>query len=712
MSFLGTAFLWGLAMAALPIIIHLVRWGAMQFLMETERQKKKRMRRPAHLLLMLLRMLVIAAIALAFAQPLLQWEALQVEPARDVVIVVDNSMSMAREAGGETLAEQMHGEIAAFVNDLNRRDRVRLLAAAGGGEWIESEAMSGGSSLVKDRLKQTKEVPMATDMPGALLKALRAKPAKRGAGRVVVVFTDGQANGWMLEDTARWAALREEARDAEIRVVTVKSDTVKNWNLVVEKLEVDRAVTAVGEEVSLRALVRNSGEKTSAPVSMRWKSDDAEIGLSTVGALEPGESLEVGQTGELKSVGSHVFRAVLDAEDGILLDNDSAVVVEASQGIPVLVVNGSPHRDTKRSDTRFVSAALAGDGDSLYKVDFIESSSLVAGEMDRYRAIVFANVAELTPEKREALIAFTRGGGGVLLAPGDQIDVEVFNVDFFGDGYGLSPVPLAEAKGDAERQKEFRTIRVQDVTHPAVALLGDEQQLDLAKARVYRQYTFDMSYAAEQAILLETSDGEALAVGRVGDGGRVITLGMPLSLAWSNLPQLHAYVAMLHEWLWFLIEPGLATRNLSPGEAMVESATSEESMAVWKLATANGESVDFAPRTMGSRRIGRYDATQYPGIYSFETSDGGARSLFSVRRDERESDLTPLSAAEQEELGLNFGDAVLESKAGEANEQSPLWQWILLAVLVFLALEALVTLSIQRKRRSPKETTEVEPITF
>ena len=71
MSFLGPVFLWALPLIAIPIAIHLlhrrqkdlIRWGAMQFLMEAQSRRRK-FRRLEDLFLMLLRAGAVLAIIL------------------------------------------------------------------------------------------------------------------------------------------------------------------------------------------------------------------------------------------------------------------------------------------------------------------------------------------------------------------------------------------------------------------------------------------------------------------------------------------------------------------------------------------------------------------------------------------------------------------------------------------------------------------------
>src|SRR5690348_6916793 len=116
LSIMMGGMLAALAGVSIPIIIHLlhrqrtqpIQWGAMQFLLESPLQQKKR-KIVEHWLLMLLRMLVIALIVLVLSRPL--WVSGRYNPlasslATDVAVVLDHSLSTGRRAGERTVFEQ------------------------------------------------------------------------------------------------------------------------------------------------------------------------------------------------------------------------------------------------------------------------------------------------------------------------------------------------------------------------------------------------------------------------------------------------------------------------------------------------------------------------------------------------------------------------------------------------------------------------------
>ena len=109
MSFLSGMFLLALPLAAVPVVLHLYRrrqrvivpWGAMQFLTDATKQGRRR-ERWEEILLMVLRAAAVLTLVFALSRPQLRGEWFGEGPTREVILVLDDSMSMSREISGET----------------------------------------------------------------------------------------------------------------------------------------------------------------------------------------------------------------------------------------------------------------------------------------------------------------------------------------------------------------------------------------------------------------------------------------------------------------------------------------------------------------------------------------------------------------------------------------------------------------------------------
>ena len=116
MSFLSAAFLLALPLVAVPVAIHLYRgrqrdvvmWGAMQFLLESPLQLKRK-KKVEHWLLLLLRMAILGVLAFLLARPLFvdgKYNPLSSNVATDIAVVIDRSVSTGRANGTSTVFAQ------------------------------------------------------------------------------------------------------------------------------------------------------------------------------------------------------------------------------------------------------------------------------------------------------------------------------------------------------------------------------------------------------------------------------------------------------------------------------------------------------------------------------------------------------------------------------------------------------------------------------
>jgi hypothetical protein len=139
LSFLNLAFLWGLVAAAIPVIIHLftrrrpkeIPFPSLEFLSEVNQSEIRRLRIKQWLLL-LLRTLAIAALALAMARPALKGTAgPRGGAATTVVVLVDRSGSMSAaspaSAGGGTLIAAARRVVEGVLATLGAQDECLLV---------------------------------------------------------------------------------------------------------------------------------------------------------------------------------------------------------------------------------------------------------------------------------------------------------------------------------------------------------------------------------------------------------------------------------------------------------------------------------------------------------------------------------------------------------------------------------------------------------
>jgi hypothetical protein len=727
MNFLSPAFLFALPLVAVPVVIHLlsrrqqkrIAWGAMRFLLQAA-TRKRRLWRLTDLLLLLLRTAAFLFFVCALARPLLPSTWLGGSIPREVVLVLDVSLSTSRRLDGATVFERQREAAGRVLDDLKSADSLRVLLAGESPEWLTPEAVparAGSLRAVRTRLEALKPTLGTADLLAAVREAADLEPPKDKAARVIVVVTDGCRFGWRTEEPAFREAIGERLDQAALpTTVRVQFATREpaGANLAVDRIETPRAYGAVGQTMAFTATVANHGPEPSAPTLLAWRVNDQAAGVATVPALEPGAATTLALNHPFPKPGVYEVAGELEARDDLPADDSGRCLVDVFERLPVLVVADRSAGDSLESDAGFVLAALGvrsgttdgGGWRSVFAPTLTEPSALAAADLASYRCVILADLASLEPAAMAALEAYVDRGGGVWLALGPKTDVGAFNERWYRNGTGLAPMSLGEPQGDPDDRERFVAVRAASDSHPATALLSDFQRLDLDRARVYRRHRFDVATGRDVSVLIQAQGGEPVVVERKQGQGRVLVQAVPLGVSWSTLPLCQAYVAMLHEWLWYLSEPDLPRRNLALGEPFRHPAPRGSGAAEWVL--PDDRPVEVIPSETRAGSVYRYTATRWPGPYELRLRPPGQaaeRVPFQVRRDPRESDLAGLTEADQAAWagvkalawGAGLNDAI---GTGEAPPpRHPLEGW-LLGALPFLLLGELILAGWTNHRRN------------
>ena len=726
---------------ALPVLIHffsrkqrdVVRWAAMEFLLASN-APRRRFLKLKDLLLLLLRILIVLLIVAALARPIVSMGWIGSAGPRDIVLVLDNSMSTARKLSSGTVFDQELDEAAKLIRQLNAADMVRVLLASPAPEWLTDSAQAadaGSREALISRLRQLTPNQGAADMPKALQAAIKVEPASKEAARFVTLISDGQAHGWRADATAEWAsifALSQHARPPVIlRAVLEPGDSSPVSNLAVEKMSAVRAVAPVGQPVPLTATVKNTGAVKSDAVSLAWTAGGLAIGLSAVPALDAGAETSVTLSQPFPNPGLVDISCQLSGHDDLSLDDSARFLLNVTESAPILVVEGESHFDPLQSDSAYFLSALGwqASGDSatktsalasIFRPKLINYEKLGGETLASYQCVVLANVPHLSDESAQKLARFVNAGGGLWIALGDQTEIAAFNKVFFASGAGLSPVALKQPVGDAADREKFTAVAPPAADHSATVLLADTHRLDIDHVRIFRRHQLDTGGDKSISVLLRAEGGSALVVEKTFGRGRVIVQAVPLNVSWSNLPLCQSFVVMVHEWLWYLAESGMVRRNLQPGEPLQFSAAPDTGNGGATVDVPGSGLTQVSGREEQGRLIFRYAKTLFPGQYLLKIS-GGAQppEPFQVSRDPQESDFTPLTEEQIASLrdvgGVGFGPRPLtESRAVRvAAPPRALASWLLLGLLAFMAMEAAYAFWLDRQRRASGPGAPVAP---
>jgi hypothetical protein len=198
------------------------------------------------------------------------------------------------------------------------------------------------------------------------------------------------------------------------------------------------------------------------------------------------------------------------------------------------------------------------------------------------------------------------------------------------------------------------------------------------------------------------ADGWPFLVEKRVGRGRVMLVTTPLDTDWGTLPLSTSFLPFVQSAVRYLAVGQLPLANVAPGEPLVGSfaaAPGLKTATVRRGRTGRGTSADpTIPLTLAGDRLEfRYSNTADAGIYRVTTRPTDAEDaplFFVVNRPGAESDLSPLSSRQWDELQATLGvqrieptpDALAAALSSGAAPRE-MWPMLLAAVLVLGLLE-------------------------
>jgi SAM-dependent methyltransferase len=602
-AFANPLLLWGLAAAAVPVIIHLLnrrryrtqRWAAMEWLLAAVRKNQKRLRME-NLLLLLLRTCAVLFLALALARPTFSATSLSLDrQASHLYLLLDNSASTGARTGAGTVFEMESAAASSLLNEVGNEDPVTLVLTNDDSTAETATNRKTGRprvvlrgthdhTKVRERIGELKPANARADLVEALKVLEEAVPQHPTVATKVAILTDLQratfedadSRGGAAPDAALRATLqRLKEKGAEV-VLMPFGRAVGNVAITALRVQDDRDIVQ-GATAVFEAEIRNFGDH-DVSAEVRFLVDGKERGnVSQPAQLRgrpagsdapPAVSVQYTTTFRDDEIGVHTIEARIGA-DPLPVDDARTLAFEVRKPINVLAVDGDPNpKPGATSETYLLKPALAMKDGGPITVR-TESETDFEGRTDfaSFDLIVLANVEH--PARSEAqkqrLDRFVRAGGALLLTVGDRVAPDVWNRELFGESNPLLPARLDEPRVDPTKAAAFRFDlsenrhpMLADVTNPKAAsffrsplVWGRMQLKDGGKqdgARIVMSYD-DL---AKSPALIER------AVGR----GRVLLLTTTVDEAWGKLAGDYIFPVLLHEAVYYLTSHGNAERNL------------------------------------------------------------------------------------------------------------------------------------------------------
>lgn len=733
LAFAHPAYLWGLAATALPILVHLfnqrrprpLAFGAIDFVLRSQRQKARRLRL-RQVLLLALRCLLIAGVAVALARPSLKPKggvAAAPSGPQATALVLDASLSMRYRIGQSTLFARAKSEALLALDRLGPDEPATVGLCAGPGGFIAGPpAAPSFDRLAQRRLLQAAQPTyLGSDLTSCLAQAARALGESPVAGKRIIAFGDLAAHSIRLEAPAPLVAAPAQAggqagqsaiRPNVVLVDAAGGKDLPNAAVIGIAVQPSPALGPRGYEVVATVANHSGAAAAGLPLSLRIGAQTMAKGFVDV----PAHGTAKKSLSAVLPAGPVKGRVELARDPVQGLDEDDAQDFGflVARDVKALIVDGAPSSLRTRDEAYFVEAALSPlRSGSRISAQTLDSDAAATRSLEDLDVVLLLNASAPSRPFAEKLRAFVERGGGLFIALGDHVDPDAYNEALAR----LLPRPLhllktaadPGAQNAGEQAARFGSV---DWSHPLFRVFTAADREGLQAARAYRYALLRPDPGAGSAAIASFDDGApALVESRLG-AGRVLLCTTSASMAWTDWPIRASFLPVLQQavtWLGgALEEKGSAPAQVGDERTLVPSAGG----AIASVLGPDGKELALRREKAPSRAspdpagvAARPAETvvvqvEAPGIHRVLVVAPGAKApredaglSFAARLDAKESDLRRVDEAELKAHLGGAGSAQVAASAREAQgpRGTPLWGGLLLLGVLALVGEGVLT---------------------
>lgn len=629
MAFLNPLFLFGLLAATIPLLIHLwsrrqavtVDFSSLMFLVAAHRQNARRLQLK-QLLILLLRMLIVALIALALARPFLTLglPLAAVRAKTDVVIVLDNSYSMGYQDVDGVWFEKAKTLATDVLRSLRHGDSASLILMSDTPKPIFRQLTPDVDSVI-EAIQNAEVSYRATNVQPSIELAHEILSESTQQNRELYLISDFAQNGW---DNWETVANRSGSR---IVLLPVSENISHNTNI--EEILPSHQLIGVDLPFHLNTTIKNNSDAPVAQTTLTFYVGDEKKKTHTFSAIAD-ESIMTTLTHTFSAPGTHTGYFAL-TDDRLNTDNRRYFAVEALGEIRVLCVG---------EQTEYLKLALNPLGSKqTVEVPMIQPTACTPAEFDtfpleEFDIILLADGPEISTGGEAQLREFIRQGKSIIV--------------FGSVSHTLSWIPAQF--GQPIRWQIPQQVSKYEETHPIFEIFPENVLSGQYGPQFYEGMT--VTPAPDATVIARFDDETPFLIERREGKSHILFFNCSLQQQ-PNSSELLVnpyFLPLLQHSVLYIIRSNMR-KNINVGEAYIASYPQNYGGQAWikRLESPDEDTMTAVP--IGEDGEIRFESTELPGIYQVDVKaeDRLFRDFFAVNVSSAEADLISISLEQASE---------------------------------------------------------------
>ncbi|MEI6747841.1 MAG: BatA domain-containing protein [Bacteroidota bacterium] len=682
MEFVNPFFLFGLLAIGVPILIHLfnfrkykrIYFTNVRFLRELKEQTKKRSQL-RHLIILLLRILAIAFLAIAFAQPYIPFSKNKVKAdSRNAVsIYVDNSFSMQAMGIKGPLLEEARQKAHEIATAYKSTDVFQIL----------TNDFEGKHQRLVSR-----------DEFYRMLSEITVTPVSRKLSEVV-----SRQKDLLTESGVRMksAFIVSDFQQNFTNISSLVDDSTKSFylmplaasqvnNLYIDSCWFDSPVQQAGFPARLHVKISNSSTSDFEKIPLKLTVNNTQKAVASIDVVA-GSSVEIIMP--FINYKGGICQGILEINDYPITYDDhfyfSYVVTDA---MSVLSIDG-------KEGNAFLNALFLRDSSVVYK--HMQEKKLDYSDFENYNLIILNEVSSISTGLAQELKRFIENGGCVTIIPPATAELASYNAF-------LQTLNAGMLAGPDTAKTQVSKI---NLNHPVFSDVFEESEIhgklpdNVELPTVFSHFRIMSNSRIPSESLMSMQDGdELLTVQPVGEG-MIYILASPLDVKFNNFPKQALFVPVFYNMALLSRPSPRLYYSIGRDELVRISGERLKDDQVYTI-RSNSSDFDFIPGKVEQNSVNFvqvHDQLKGAGNYTVFVGDQKVMGL-SYNYNRSESDLKYFTSnelsqmLEKEEIknirvlaesNKAVGEAITELNLGKR-----LWKYFVFAALLFLLTEVIL----------------------
>ncbi len=693
MTFLNPLFLIALSAISIPIIIHLfsfrvyktVYFSNVEYLKNIKHQTKSKSRLK-QILILISRILAIAALVLAFARPYIHGDNKKAEEIRSnlVSIYIDNSFSMDSKSKYGNLLEVAKNKARSIIKAYPVNTKFLLVTNKFDSKhqhWVGKDQLE----VFINNIKVTPFVRQISQIVSRQKDYLNTNDKISKINKTIYLISDFQKSSTDFESIAN---------DTIIKTHLIPLATNNTNNIYIDSCWFDSPVRKLNKAENMNIKIINKSDESYQNIPIKLEINGKQRALASFN-IEKNSSEIVKLTYTNTNTG--ILNGKIEISDyPITYDNAFYFSYYIAEKIKMIIINNTKDK--------YIKALFQND--SYFEIHEYNVSNVPVSEFKESKLLIINNLTNLSTGLIDELVKYVKLGGTVFFIPNFEGNINEYNIF-------LNRINSNFITGLGTNKTKIENINYNHFIYNTDVFKQIDKNLELPYINKYFKFS-NLTKTNDEMILSTFKIEKILSMTNLNKG-KVYILSIPLNKKYNNFVTHPLFVPTLYNIALYSQSISKLYYIIGKKEFIEIENKNTTNKNIYKISNTKGD-YEFIPKinndiSANSIRLNMMQSIYKSGIYLVKYDNIIIKGI-AYNFNRKESDLEYYTNTEIENKIeknnlfniniLNSENKLLSYKIEQISKGTQLWKLFIILALVFLAIEIILirTMNTYKKKHS------------